>query len=221
MIKAGIIPQHFSTRISLVRHATVSNPSYIFYGRLPGFSLSKRGRHEAIRAAAALKNLRIEGVLSSPLLRCRQTATEILRFHKHLKLSKTSLLTEVFTPFQGKTADIADSRGGDVYTGADARYEQPEDILKRVQKFIFRTRRRFSGEHVVAVTHGDIVLFMLLWACKFPVTAEYKKKFTTLGVLKEYPAPSSITTFCYSTNAGEERPSVAYYNPAVHLPPCP
>jgi len=218
MIKIGIIPQNTPTRISLVRHATVHNPSYIFYGRLPGFSLSKRGRHEAARAASALKNLRIEDVFSSPLLRCRQTAAEILRFHKHLKLRKTSLLTEVFTPFQGQPSDIADSRGGDVYTGADARYEQPEDILKRVQNFVFRTRRRFSGEHVVAVTHGDIVLFMLLWACKFPVTAEYKKKFTTLGLLKEYPAPSSITTFCYSTDTDGERPSIAYYNPAVHLP---
>ena len=217
MIKTGIIPQNTSTRISLVRHATVHNPSYLFYGRLPGFPLSKKGRFEAARSAAALKNLRIEGVFSSPLLRCRQTAAEILRYHCHIKLKKSALITEIFTPFQGQPADIADSRNGDVYTGADAMYEQPEDILKRVQKFVFRTRRRFSGKHVVAVTHGDIVLFMLLWAGSFPVTAEYKKKFATLGLLKEYPAPSSITTFCYSTDTEEERPSVAYYNPAVHL----
>jgi broad specificity phosphatase PhoE len=157
MIKTGIIPQNTSTRISLVRHATVHNPSYIFYGRLPGFSLSKKGRIEAARVAAALKDLRIEGVFSSPLLRCRLTAAEILKYHRHIKLKKSALITEIFTPFQGQSADIADSRNGDVYTGADARYEQPEDILKRVQKFVFRTRRRFSGKHVVAVTHGDVV----------------------------------------------------------------
>jgi broad specificity phosphatase PhoE len=213
-----MIPQNEATCISLVRHATVHNPSYIFYGRLPGFSLSKKGRLEAARAAAALKNLRIEGVFSSPLLRCRQTATEILKYHRPIKLKKSALITEIFTPFQGQPADIADSRNGDVYTGADERYEQPEDILKRVHKFVFRTRRRFSEKHVVAVTHGDIVLFMLLWADNFPVTVEYKKKFTTLGLLKEYPAPSSITTFCYSTDNKDERPSVAYYDPAVHLP---
>ena len=218
MIKIGIIPQNTSTRISLVRHATVNNPSDIFYGRLPGFSLSQRGRREAGRAAEALKNLRIEDVFSSPLLRCRQTAAEILKYHRHVKLKKSALITEVFTPFQGQPSDIADFRGGDVYTGAGERYEQPGDILKRVRKFVSRTRRRFAGKHVVAVTHGDVVLFMVLWAGNFPVTAEYKKKFDTLGLLNEYPAPASITTFCYSTETDDERPSIAYYNPAVHLP---
>jgi broad specificity phosphatase PhoE len=217
MIQIGIIPQNPGTRISLVRHASVHNPSKIFYGRLPGFFISKRGLLEAARAAQALKDVTIEGIISSPLLRCRQTAAEILRYHPHLKLRQSSLITEVLTPFEGKSEDLVHSRNGDVYTGADPNYEQPADILLRVQKFLFRTRRTFKGKHIVALTHGDIIFFTILWASHLAATPFNKKKFTTLGILKEYPAVCSITTFSYSTNAKDERPSIAYFNPAIHM----
>jgi broad specificity phosphatase PhoE len=217
MIQTGVVPQHSGTRISLVRHAHVYNPSDILYGRLPGFSISKRGRREAAETARALKNLKIEELFSSPLLRCRQSAIEILQYHPQLKLRQSRLITEVFTPFQGQPSDVIRSRGGDVYTGIDPEYEQPEDIIKRVQKFLSRTRRRFYGKHVVAVTHGDVILFMVLWASNFPLTPYYKEKFTALGIMEEYPATSAITTFCYSTDLTDERPSIAYFNPKVHL----
>jgi broad specificity phosphatase PhoE len=218
MVKTGIIPQHAGTCISLVRHGSVHNPSNIFYGRLPGFSISKKGRLEASRTARALKGLNIEQIVSSPLLRCRQTAAEIGRYHPHLKLRHSRLITEVHTWFEGQSADEVDLRNGDVYTGVDSKFEQPEDILARVQKFLFRMRRTFPEKHVVAITHGDVILFMMLWAGGFPPTPSYKKKFTALGMLKEYPAVSSITTFSYSTTAKDERPSIAYFNPKIHLP---
>jgi len=219
MVKTGIIPQNRTTRISFVRHASVHNPSNIFYGRLPGFHLSKRGRLEAARTSRALRGLIIEDIVSSPLLRCRQTAAEILKYHRYLKPRQSSLITEVFTPFQGQSSEVVDLRAGDVYTGIGSEYEQPEDILKRVQKFLFRMRRTRSGNHVIAVTHGDVILFMVLWASNFPATPLYKKRFKTLEILEEYPATSSITTFCYSTDNKDERPSIAYFNPKVHLSP--
>lgn len=218
MVQTGIIPQHDATRISLVRHGSVHNPSNIFYGRLPGFSISKRGFLEAGRAASALKDVNIEQIVSSPLLRCRQTAGEILRYHPRLKLRQSRLITEVNTSFQGQPAEAVNLRHGDVYTGVDSKFEQPEDILARVQKFLFRMRRNFPEKHVVGITHGDIILFTILWASGFPTTPEYKKKYMTLKILNEYPAVSSITTFTYSTTAKDERPSIAYFNPRIHLP---
>jgi broad specificity phosphatase PhoE len=124
----------------------------------------------------------------------------------------------VYTWFQGQSESEVDLRGGDVYTGVDSKYEQPEDILLRVQKFLFRMRHTFPEKHVVAVTHGDVILFMMLWASGFPPTPSYKKKFITLDILNEYPATSSITTFCYSTDKKDERPSISYFNPMVHFP---
>lgn len=217
MVKIGIIPQNNTTRISFVRHASVHNPSNIFYGRLPGFSISKKGRLETTLTAQSLKDLILEDIISSPLLRCRQTAAEILKYHRSLKLRQSRLITEVLTPFQGKPSEVVDLRGGDVYTGVDSKYEQPEDILLRVQKFLSRTRRTSSGKHVVAVTHGDVILFTVLWANNYPLTPDFKQRFTTLGILKEYPATSSITTFSYSTERKDERPAIAYFNPKIHL----
>jgi len=207
-------PPNSTTRISFVRHARVHNPSNIFYGRLPGFSISNIGHLEAARTAQALKNLIIEEVISGPLLRCRQTAAEILKYHQHIKLKQSSLITEVLTPFQGEAADVVDFRNGDVYTGIDSAYEQPKDILFRTQRFLYRTRLKYFKKHTVAVTHGDIILFMLLWASNVPTTPQNKIKFATLNILGEYPATSSITTFCYSTNKKNERPSVTYFNPS-------
>jgi broad specificity phosphatase PhoE len=212
------IPRYAGTRISLIRHGRVQNPSHIFYGRLPGFSLSNKGRLDATGAALALKHFNIEELFSSPMLRCRQSANEIRRYHPRLKLRQSRLITEVHTSFQGQPSKAVRSRGGDVYTGIGPEYEQPEDILKRVQTFMFRMRRTFPGKHVVAVTHGDVILFMVLWAANFAATAKNKKKFTALGILEEYPATSSITTFSYTTNLKDERPSIAYFNPAVHMP---
>ncbi|MFH2220301.1 MAG: histidine phosphatase family protein [Pseudomonadota bacterium] len=217
-IKTGIVPRNTGTQISLVRHGSVHNPSYIFYGRLPGFSISTRGRTEAARTAQALKDFTIASIYSSPLLRCRQTADEILKHHPRLKFRISTLITEVFTPFQGQPADVIDARNGDVYTGTGSEYEQPEDILNRIQTFLFRTRKQFPGKHVVAVTHGDVIFFTVLWAKHFPATVQNKKKFSTLGILNEYPSTSSITTLSYTTDLKDERPSVAYFNPMIHLP---
>jgi broad specificity phosphatase PhoE len=214
VVKTGFIPQNETTRISLVRHAKVHNPSNIFYGRLPRFSLGHRGYFEATQTAKALKNVTIDKMVTSPLLRCRQTAARILKFHQHIKLKQSSLITEVLTPFQGEAADVVDSRNGDVYTGIDPTYEQPKDILFRTQRFLYRTRLKCFKKHTVAVTHGDIILFMLLWANNVPTTPQNKIKFATLNILGEYPATSSITTFCYSTNRKDERPSVIYCNPS-------
>ena len=216
MIPAGSIPKNGTTRISLVRHGRVHNPSNIFYGRMPRFSLSHKGYLEAAQTAEALKHVDLDDLTTSPLLRCRQTAAQIQKYHPHLKIRRSSLLTEVLTPFQGQPADVVDFRNGDVYTGIDPAYEQPEDVLLRTQQFMYRTRIKCPGKHAIAVTHGDIVLFMLLWASNVPVTPQNKIKFTTLDILDEYPATSSITTFCYATEKKDERPSVTYFNPNHH-----
>ena len=218
MIPTGSIPKNGTTRISLMRHGRVYNPSNIFYGRMPRFYLSRKGYIEAAHAAESLKHVVIDQMTTSPLLRCRQTAAQIGKFHSHLKLRQSSLITEVLTPFQGQPADVVDLRNGDVYTGIDPAYEQPEDVLFRTQRFIYRTRINCFEKHALAVTHGDIILFMLLWASNVPVTPQNKAKFTALDILDEYPATSSITTFCYSTDKKDERPSVTYFNPNHLLP---
>jgi broad specificity phosphatase PhoE len=202
-----------NTRIYLVRHGEVHNPAKILYGRLPRFRLSERGRRQAMRAALNLKEMPLVAVYSSPLLRARQTAEEILCYHPLLTLKKSALINEVYFPFQGDPAAAVDARNGDVYSGVGPTYEQPEDILARMQNFLWRVRKRYAGRQVVAVCHGDLILFTLLWAAGRSVTVKNKIRFTELGIIETYPATGSITTLCYRTSDRGEHPRIDYRAP--------
>jgi broad specificity phosphatase PhoE len=201
---------HGSTRLTLVRHGRVHNPQKIFYGRLPGFGLSRQGLREARCTSQILSRESLAAVYASPLLRARQTAAAIQAHHKHLKIQTSTLLTEVYSPYEGRPSKEVDVLGGDVYSGATAPYEQPQDIIRRVQKFVRRVRNHFTGRQVAAVTHGDVITFMLLWASGLPPTPMNKRNLSAAGLSDRYPATASMSTFVYRTSAIDERPLVVY-----------
>jgi broad specificity phosphatase PhoE len=102
------------------------------------------------------------------------------------------------------------ARNWDVYTASPPEYEQPIDVLERAREFIARVRRRYSGEHLVAVTHGDVIAFLILWAKAASISPEQKQDFRRLGLADKYPAPGSISTFVFRANALDELPGVEY-----------
>lgn len=197
-----------------MRHGRVYNPANILYGRLPRFGLSAEGLREAQWAARALSGAPLAAVFSSPLLRARQTAKQILLHHRHLKLKVSELLNEVHSPFEGHDAKLVDERKGDVYSGAAPEFEQPQDVVTRLQKFIDRVRRRYEGRHVVAVTHGDNITFTLLWARNMPPNPRFKRHLKAAGFSHGYPATASLTTLTFHSPSNAERPQVTYDHPA-------
>lgn len=198
------------TSISLIRHGNVHNPAGIIYGRLPRFRLSERGVEDARRAAKALRHFPLSGMYSSPLLRARQTASIIAQQHTNLTIALSRLITEVDTPFAGKKETSLEKVAGDVYAQQQSGYEQPCDILQRVHTFFRRVRKKHQGKHIAVVTHGDIVLFTLIWACGLEVSPAQKLQFYKLGILPEYPATGSITTLRFSSQDPEEKPDWTY-----------
>lgn len=62
------------TRLHLVRHGEVHNPSGVVYAGLPGFPLSVRGRLQAAQAAEHLAGDGVSLLVTSPLDRARETA---------------------------------------------------------------------------------------------------------------------------------------------------
>ncbi|MBW2443769.1 MAG: histidine phosphatase family protein [Deltaproteobacteria bacterium] len=201
------------TAISFVRHGEVFNPDNVFYGRLAGFGLSGKGKYQAVRAAEALNGSRLTAIFSSPLLRARQTAGELVKSNPHLKLRVSSLLAEVASPFDGRPAREVDNLNGDVYTGSGDRFEQPRDIVHRVRQFIRRSRRQYAGDHIAAVTHGDVIAFTVLWINRQPLIPAHKSRLAPFGVSDGYPALASVTTFTFRTELDDEIPAVAYLRP--------
>lgn len=201
------------TRITFVRHGEVCNPDRVLYGRLPRFALSRRGREQAAALAAALAPVPVRAVVSSPLLRARQTADFLLAGRRGLSLATSTLLNEVLTPYQGGSETALASRGGDFYTGSPSGFEQPADVLDRMRRFVVCMVHRYPGGHVLAVTHGDPIAFLVLWAAGQPLTPAHKTRLAPLGIPGGYPAPASATTFEVAGNPRQPPRWLAYQTP--------
>ena len=200
------------TTVWLVRHGYVHNPKKIIYGRLPRFRLSDRGMEEARAAGRMMSEMALHAAYSSPLLRARQTAREILAYHPQLRLRQSPLLNEVFTAFEGQSSQVGENRRDDYYTGVGPPFEQPADIVGRVLAFFENARRRHAGKNVLAVTHGDIILFTTLWARGLAPSPGNKADLRALG-FNGYPATGSLTAFTFRTDSPNELPDVRYLLP--------
>ncbi len=200
------------TRISLVRHGDVYNPEKVVYGRLPGFRLSRRGRRQARAAAELLCDAPLVAIYHSPLLRAHQTAELLQECHPDAKLIASELLLEVHSPLEGQLHAEVSRRGLRTY-GGDESFEQPEDIAERMARFVEDVRRLHGGQHVAAITHGDVVAFTVLWAVGEPLQPRAKRKLQPFGVSNGYPATASVTTLIYRTRDPQERPEIDYRKP--------
>ena len=87
-------------RIHLFRHGEVKNPERILYGRLDGFGLTDRGHQMAQAVADHFSDQPIRRVISSPLLRARQTA-EPLANSRGLSIESDERVIEGTNVFEG------------------------------------------------------------------------------------------------------------------------
>lgn len=191
-----------TTTLHFVRHGLVHNPNQVYYGRLPDFHLGDEGLAQAQAAAKILSRKRISAVFSSPMERTIETAEVILKAFDGLQLQIAKQLIEVHSPFDGQALNAIAERKWDIYTGALPPYEQPADLLCRVRNFVETVRKEYLGKEVIVVTHGDVLVFMTLFAMGKPITQQAKEDYFT----NAYPGPASITSFTYQTQAEHEVP---------------
>ena len=206
------------TTISLIRHGLVHNPEQIYYGRLPRYRLSEIGRAQATAAGQHLAQAGLSGIYASPLLRTRQTAALVqAECDPRPPVFYTKRILEVFSPHDGTPHAVLATRNWDLYIGSPRPYEQPEDVVRRLEQFLWWVRQRHAGEHVAAVTHGDVVAFGWLWAHGYPIAPETKQDYLgQVGHADSYPQTASITTLHFATAEREERPLVSYVWPYGH-----
>jgi broad specificity phosphatase PhoE len=196
------------TRIHFVRHGAVENPGDVFYGRLSGFPLSEEGRRQAQAAAEVLRGKPLTAIFSSPQQRARETAVIIAALHCGLSVQVSQLLNEIHTCYDGLPFREVAERKWDVYAGNEPPHEQPKDVLARVQQFIAEVRQRHVGQQVAAITHGDLIVFLLLWIKGLPATTDNRSL-----MYRHYADKASITTLSYDTAALDQVPAVQYTVP--------
>lgn len=95
------------TRLHLVRHGEVDNPSGVLYGRLPGYRLSERGRSMAQRVAESLGDRAIVRVVASPLERAQETAAP-LADRLGVPIITDERVIEAGNSFEGLTFGVGD-----------------------------------------------------------------------------------------------------------------
>jgi len=202
-----------TTTIYLLRHGDVHNPQKILYGRRPDFRLSDLGREQAVAARDALRDKSLTAIFSSPQQRAQETAAIIAEPHTHLTVTTDPRIDEVLTPREGEPLAELEKTNFDLYSGNQPPYEVQGDVLKRVHHFFTHLRENYAGQEVAAVTHGDIVAFMFLYAKGTVPEVGTKGQMQALGLPEVYPATASISTFTYKTDDVDELPAFAYLRP--------
>lgn len=151
------------TTIHLVRHGQVENPKGVIYGRLPGFSLSERGRRQAEAAARRLADRDVDAVWASPLERAQETARIIAESHG-LVVKTDDRLIESGTTLEGVTRTVTG------FLWSPRRWwqlrnpwkpswgESFADVRTRMLDVIRDALEASSGREIVIVSHQTPVL---------------------------------------------------------------
>jgi broad specificity phosphatase PhoE len=205
-----------TTRITFVRHGDVHNPQNLIYGRLPGFRLSDIGREQIAQTAHALANGLLPApaaIFASPQPRAQESARIIQARFPELEIVTAILIDEIDIYFEGHPAEELAARGWDLYTGVEAGYETPEVIGARGAQFVADARESHAGQHVLAITHGDVIAFTILQVMQEEVRVGLKRTLDRFGLHDHYPATASLTTLLYGSADADETPGLLYVRP--------
>ncbi|HEY0248238.1 MAG TPA: MSMEG_4193 family putative phosphomutase [Gryllotalpicola sp.] len=161
--------------VILVRHGrTAANAKGLLAGRAAGVGLDEIGRGQAARTAERLAVVPLAGVVSSPLMRCRQTARLILDHQSGEPAAPIDRgLTECdYGDWQGRTlSELTREKLWSVVQSqpSAATFPGGESMAEMQTRSVAAIRRHdesFAAEHGpnavwAAVSHGDIIKAVL------------------------------------------------------------
>jgi probable phosphomutase (TIGR03848 family) len=168
--------------VLLVRHGrTAANARGVLAGRAPGVGLDEVGREQAARTAERLAAVPLAAVVSSPLLRCRQTARAILDRQPGSPAAPVDRgLTEAdYGTWQGRAiSDLArealwsvvQTRPSDaVFPGGEAMAAMQARAVAAIARHDHAVEAEAGAGAVwAAVTHADIIKSVLADAQGLP-----------------------------------------------------
>jgi len=160
--------------VLLVRHGrTAANARGVLAGRAAGVGLDEAGRKQVARMAERLAPIELRAVVSSPLMRCRQTARAIVeRQHGSPATPLDRNLTEAdYGEWQGRLISelsrepmwsVVQSRPSTaVFPGGEAMTAMQQRALSALRRY----DELFGPDAVwVAISHADIIKSVLAHA---------------------------------------------------------
>lgn len=171
--------QYSSNTYYLVRHGEAENNILGLLNSGTGkreYPLTEQGRLQAAKTAQFLKEERIDFIVSSPVLRARQTA-EILKDVLDTPLSIDGRLCEAgFGSFEETShqafVEFMKTHGTRAVGAPELGVEGYMDIRERVRAFLEATTAAFSGKEIVVVSHADTLQEMYAELIGEPIGSE-------------------------------------------------
>lgn len=146
----------------LMRHGEAeTNAQGIISGSETLYHLTERGRTQALESAKRLSGRTIDLIITSPMLRTRETA-EIVRAYLGLTPEQVIVDPRIreINPgaFEGRS--VADYRAAypesaDFLDTAPEGGETKSDVRQRVGEFIYDLEARYQGKTILIVSHGS------------------------------------------------------------------
>ena len=175
-----------------IRHAeSEANSLRILASRLP-FRLTEAGRDDAGRIAGELKKIvpRLDRIISSPLLRARETAEAFTEVYKIPMETDERISEQNLGPYSGKSYDeVKNEPGYEMETlsrwdwvpgGAGGDGESYAMVAQRVEDFLeSMDTSKGHPENILVITHA--VVFRLLRAVLENTLPSYPREFPNNG----------------------------------------
>lgn len=201
------------TVVHLVRHGEVHNPTGILYGRLPGYSLSERGKAmaDALADWAATRN--VTALHVSPLQRAQETAAPISQ-RLGLDVVTDERLIEAGNVFEGKKFGVGD---GALRNPAAWRHlwnpfrpswgEPYVEQVARMQAAVAAARDAARGAEAICVSHQ-----LPIWIAR----SAYENRSYLHDPRRRICTLASVTSLVFEDDRFVE---LRYSEPAGHLLP--
>lgn len=145
-----------------MRHSTtVWNEKGITQGRTNN-RLSKAGILLSEQAANAFKDVKIDMIICSPLMRTVQTANIMNKYHK-VKVIKDENLIEIDQGiFTGRSKNDLTEKEEEIKARRlkQAKMESYEDCYNRIKLFVKNLKAKYQYENVLIVTHWCCASFI-------------------------------------------------------------
>lgn len=145
-----------------MRHGrTVWNEKHICQGRSQN-RLSKTGKLQTEEQAEKFKNVKIDLIFTSPLMRTMQTTNIINKFH-NAKVIRDARIIEVDQGiFTGKSKDkLTDEEKFEINKSKENnKMETYEEIYNRTLDFLNDLRKNYKDKKILVVTHGMIASYI-------------------------------------------------------------
>ncbi len=167
--------------LTLIRHGESEGNIQKRYGGHYEFKLTEEGKRQAERIAKRLSKEKYDHIYVSDLIRTRETAEPILKYHPNIPVTYDSRIREKHLGiYEGKKEEEhkidkwAKIEGG----------ESQKELKQRIISFLDYLWKKHKGENILLITHGGYITTMLMHLANSDDTKKYHPGNASISIVK-------------------------------------